>query len=147
MTTKISPPDLTKSRNYESYKNELLAWKEITSLDTEKQGIFIALSLPEDHETGIRSKVFDELAISTLKAANGLDKLIEFLDGVLGKDDLTDNFQKYEDFEDCVKQPGQSMNDFILEFDRHHNKLVKLKMNLEPSLVAFKLITAAKLTK
>ena len=46
MATKIKPPIYTKEKGYERYKQELLAWKEITDAKPEKQGIFVALSLP-----------------------------------------------------------------------------------------------------
>ena len=39
-----------KEKSYERFRQELLAWKEITDLDKTKQGIAIALSLPEDHD-------------------------------------------------------------------------------------------------
>lgn len=36
---KISPPNYSKDKSYERYKQELLAWKEITDLVKSKQGI------------------------------------------------------------------------------------------------------------
>lgn len=48
MTTRINPPTFNKEKNYERFKQELLAWKEITDLRQDKQGIAIALSLPEE---------------------------------------------------------------------------------------------------
>ena len=59
MAAKINPPTFSKSNSYELYKQELLAWKEITDLDKRKQGVAIALTLPEDDEMQIREKVFE----------------------------------------------------------------------------------------
>ena len=53
---------LNKAKNYERFRQELLAWKEITNLSKDKQGIVIALSLPEEDESQIRGKVFDQIA-------------------------------------------------------------------------------------
>ena len=47
-------------KSYERYKQELLALKLVYDVTKSKQGIIVALSLPEDHETQIREKVFDE---------------------------------------------------------------------------------------
>ena len=47
MTTRINPPTFNKEKNYERFKQELLAWKERTDLRQDKQGIAIALSLPK----------------------------------------------------------------------------------------------------
>ena len=51
----INPPCFT-SKSYEPYKLELLAWCEVTDMSRFKQGIVIALSLPEDDENQIREK-------------------------------------------------------------------------------------------
>jgi hypothetical protein len=91
MATRINPPVLTKGKKYERFKQELLAWREITELRKEKQGIAIALSLPEDDESQIREKVFDQIQIEDLKSDDGLTILIGFLDQHLAKDDLTDS--------------------------------------------------------
>ena len=47
---------------------ELLAWKEITDLRPDKQGIAIALSLPEDDESKIRENVFNQIPLEDLKS-------------------------------------------------------------------------------
>ena len=52
----------------------------ITDIEKKKQGIVVALSLPEDHEKGIRDKVFEELSLNELKADDGLGKLIVLLE-------------------------------------------------------------------
>ena len=68
MATRINPPSLEKSKNYERFKQEVLAWKEITDLAKNKQGIAVALSLPEDDEHQIKDKVFDQISIDYLKS-------------------------------------------------------------------------------
>ena len=50
-------------KNYERFRQELLTGKEITDLSKDKQCIVIALSLPEEDESQIREKVFDQIAI------------------------------------------------------------------------------------
>ena len=41
-----------------------MAWWEVTDIPKEKQGIEIALSLPEEIECSIHEKIFDELSIA-----------------------------------------------------------------------------------
>ena len=71
-----------------------------------KQGVVIALSLPEDDESKIREKVFYQIR---LKKDDGLDILLTFLDEHLAKDYLTDSLKKFEDFEDLQRKEGQSV--------------------------------------
>ena len=80
MTTRINPPSLEKAKNYELFKQEVMTWKEITDLAKNKQGIAVALSLPEDDEHQIKDKVFDQIPLDDLKSDFGLSLLIEFLD-------------------------------------------------------------------
>ena len=91
MTTRIDPPSLDSSP-YELYRQELLAWREVTDLRKEKQGIVIALSLPKGHKNQVREKVFEQISLDDLKSDDGLDKLL-FLDERLKKDDLADSFE------------------------------------------------------
>ena len=74
MAMKIKTPEF-KNGCYERYRIELEAWREINDLEKEKQGIAIALTLPEDDESGIREKV-DELSLNDLKTENALDRLL-----------------------------------------------------------------------
>ena len=78
MTTRINPPTFNKEKNYERFKQELLAWKEITDLRQDKQGIAIALSLPEEDESKIREKVFDQIPLDDLKSEDGFTVLLNF---------------------------------------------------------------------
>ena len=73
MTMKINPP-LFKSeiKSYDRYKQELLAWKEVTEVPATKQAVAVALSLPENDATRIREKVFDEIPLVDLKAEGAL---------------------------------------------------------------------------
>ena len=55
-------------------------WHEINDLPYTKQGTAIALSLPPESSSNIRDKVFEQLTITDLKAENGFETLLAFLD-------------------------------------------------------------------
>lgn len=78
MTTKINPPSFNSAKSYERFKQEILAWREITELSKKKQGIAVALSLPEDDENQIKDKIFDQISLDELKSENGLNILLTF---------------------------------------------------------------------
>ena len=66
MATRIDPPSLRTKAN-EFYRQELLAWREVTDLRKDKQGVAFALSLPEDDKTQIREKVFEQIRLDDLR--------------------------------------------------------------------------------
>ncbi|VDI76728.1 Hypothetical predicted protein [Mytilus galloprovincialis] len=96
MATRINLPSFSKSKSYELYKQELVAWSEITDLDKKKRGIAVALTLPEDDESKIREKVFDQIDLEDLKKDTGFTTLVEILDKHLAKDDLADSLEKFK---------------------------------------------------
>jgi hypothetical protein len=148
MAMKINPPVYSKEgKPYERYKIELLAWREITSLPVEKQGVAIALSLPDDDPSKIREKVFDELTLDELKGEHGLEHLIEFLDKNLQEDDLLDSCEKYEHFEDYKRAANHNINEYINEFDLRYHKILKKNMVLPQEILAFRLLKCANITK
>ena len=147
MALKMNPPQYKKEKGYERYKTELLAWREITDIKDEKQGIVVALSLPENDDSGIRERVFDELTIEDLKKTEGLNTLTTFMDKHLGKDDLSDSFEKYEEFEECKREAGQSIIEFISKFDQRYNRILKLDMKIPSAVLAFMLLKKCNITK
>lgn len=71
-----------------------MAWRKITDLIKDKQGIAaVALSLPEEDETQVREKMFDQIPIDDLNCDDGLSVLLNFLDHHLTKDNLTDSLK------------------------------------------------------
>ena len=116
MSSRLQTPVFKKDKNYEVYRSQLQLWRECTDLAKEKQGIFINLSLPDDDETKIKERALDELSASELKKENGLDRLIEFFDKHLKKDDLEEEWAKY-DFDDFSREDGMNIEDFVSKFD------------------------------
>ena len=133
-----------KGKTYEQYRIELTAWREVTDLDKSKQGIAIALSFPEQDEHKLHEQVFSELSINYLKTEDGFDILLAFLDRKLQKDDISDSWEKFNDFDEYCKEPSQSISDFISTFDQKYNKILRKKLPSE--ILAFKLLKQAKLT-
>ena len=142
----FNPPGLA-SKSYELYKQELLAWREVTEVCRSKQGIVIALTLPNEEPFKVRENVLNNLSLDELKGENGLDTLIQYLDVYLGKDDLSDRFEKYEDFENFQRTNGQNIREFIADFDSKYRKLLKMSINLPPEILAFKLLKTVNITK
>ena len=145
MTIIINPPAFNKTKSYERYKQELLAWKEVTDLSSRKQAIAVALSLPEDDETQIRDKVFDQFPLEELKKENGLSLLVTFFDKHLAKDDLSDSLEKFTDFENYERTEGQTICDFIANFDTKYRRIEKKSMKLPTEILAFKLLQKARI--
>ena len=148
MSMKINPPSFkSEVKSYERYKQELLAWQVVTDIPKEKQGIAVALTLPEGDPSRIREKVFDECSLTTLKTETGLDTLIAYLDKKLGKDDLEDSWEKFERFEDYKRLDAESITEYISNFDQRYQRVEKMDMKLPSAILAFKLLRRANISR
>ena len=146
-TSRYVPPPSLSGKSYEQYSIELDLWESITEVAKEKQAGTVAFSLPEEHESRIREKVFNELKLEDLNKAEGLKTLKDFLDKHLKKDDLTDRWLKYDDFDECKRSDGQSVDDFIVTFDEKYNKIKKGGSQIQEDILAFMMLKRARLSK
>ena len=146
-TSKIPLPQFKREKSYSLYKKEVSAWQEVTDVKLEKQGIVLALSLPETEDLNLREKVFENLSLDKLRGDNGVQDLIGFLDEQFGKDELEDSLQKFEDFEDYCRGSGEDIAQFITNFDLKYNRIKTDTLKLPSEILAFKLLRRARLTK
>ena len=129
-----------EDKPYERYIEELKALTFATDLAKEKQGLAVALSFPESDESQIRDKVFSEVKMDDLKKADGIDILINFMDNLFKTDELTEVYEAYVNFDQYRRIPSESMEKYVIEFEKLYLKTKKHGMELPQSVLAFKLL-------
>ena len=61
-SVKLEPPTFVSvKKSYESYRRQLKTWMLASCVETKRQALVVALSLPEEDESNIKEKVFSEL--------------------------------------------------------------------------------------
>ena len=120
-------------------------WQALTELEKKKQGLAIASSLPEEGQNSVRDKVFSEISADVLNADDGVTKLIEFLDKIFKKDELSEAYETYVEFDRFRRSKLSSMEDYVIEFEKLYNKTKKFKMELPQPVLAFKLLECSDL--
>ena len=102
---KLNPPAFnSREKTFERWKVEIEMWSEVTDLAKNKMGIAVALSLPENDSTVIREQVMEEVKPDDLKKDDGLKTLLACMEKKLGKDDMEDSLEKYEEFKNCRRE-------------------------------------------
>ena len=133
------------TKPYERYIEELKAWCMVTDLEKKKQGIAIALSLPENDPSGVRDKVFSEVTLDKLHKTDGVETLMTYLDSLFKKDELSEVYERYINFDRYQRDPEQEREEFVLEFEKLDNRVKQRDMGLPQAVLAFKLLDASKL--
>ena len=66
---------------------------------------------------------------------------------MLGKDDIVDSLEKYDDFEQFKRKDGQSIKDYISMFDYKYKKIEKKNMKFTSEVLAFQLLGKANISR
>ena len=113
-----TPPKFNLERPFARFKEEVLAWAEITSIDKKNQGTLVTLSLPDQGRYGdLRGKVIDsvvhggEVDDTGQPKNNGLALVLQFLEDHLGGDEITNICDKIKTFMDMKRKAGQTVRE------------------------------------
>lgn len=133
------PPKFDESKtSYETWKNEVEIWRQMTELDKKKQALALALSLTDKaRETAL------EVNVDQLEKDDGVKTLLKALDGVFLKEDKDLTYEAYTKFDGYRKPEGLKIADYIYEFELRYSKCKKHKLELPDAILAFKLLDSA----
>ena len=112
-----NPPKLDDSVDYEQWKKEIKMWQICCKYEKKQQASAIALSL-----TGKARNTASELSLEDLQKEEGVDLLLKELDGLLLKDENQRMYVSMKTLEQYTRTKGQSLDDFINEFEKNLNK-------------------------
>ena len=113
MSKDKNPPLLSASKSYDDWIKLINIWKDFTSLEKPKQALAIALSLEDKAQDVALQIPRDQLA-----QENGVELIIQRLDKIFKKDELSQKFNSLEAFESYRRPENTSIGDFITGFEK-----------------------------
>ena len=111
-----NPPALTVDKAYESWRNEVLMWQELTDLPKPKRALAIALSLTDK----AAREYAMEINVDVLKADDGVDKLPEELDKLFQKDKVHLAYSAYKRFDSFARTSDMAIFARTVQVDPIH---------------------------
>ena len=132
------PPLLSKSPVYTDWKKKIDIWSLFTSLEKEKQGAAILLTLE-----GAAEEAALELDVSVINSNDGLKSIIQQLDKLYLKDKTLEKFQAFDSYQ---RKPETSIHEHIHNFDKLYFKLKSHGTTISEDLLAYKLLKSANLS-
>ena len=147
-SVKVKVPQFDSvNKPYARYVQEIEFWQVVSKIEKKEQGVIIAYELPENDPSGIRDKLFNEVPLSDLNCDNGVANFIKYMDQIFKKDDQTQAYEDYVKFDSFRRGKGVKVQEFLMEFDKLYNMAAKRDMKLPATVLAFKLLDAAQLSK
>ena len=142
MSDKVPIPIYTVGKSIETYEREVEAWRQVTSYtDKKKQAIVLTLALSDE----LKEHVWDNISEDDLKKDEGVTTYLAFLKASYGGDELLDSLENYRNFQSFRRREGQSINDYITEFNAKINKVQKKGTKIPTEILAFELMTKARI--
>ena len=136
-----SPPLLLKSKTYDDWINLLSIWLKFTSLESQKQGPVIVLTLKGEAQDAVL-----ELHTDVISGKDRVSKIIERLNKIYKKDELSQKYNALEAFETYKRKGNTSIRDLLTEFEKHLHKTRTYGTTMSDDLLAYCLLKAANLT-
>ena len=106
-----------------------------------KYGPAIFLSL-----SGQAREAVLELELDKLNDDNGVKNVLETLDKLYVKDDTHSAYEAYKRLETFSRAPSMTVSDYIIEFERLHNKAKQHKMELPDGVLAYRFLNSVNIS-
>ena len=135
------PPLLSKSPVYTDWKKKIDIWSSFTSLEKEKQGAAVLLTLE-----GAAEEAALELDVSVINSNDGLKSIVQQLGKLYLKDKTLEKLQALEAFDSYQCKPETSIHEHIHNFDKLYFKLKSHGTTISEDLLAYKLLKSANLS-
>ena len=137
-----APPSLNKDITYSNWKKELRIWVAFTNLKAKKKSPAIFLTLNRQaREEALK------IPVEELTAETGVNKLLEVLDEIYLKYEVSLAYEAYEAFEKFIRPASMTINDYIIHFERLHNKAKGYKMEIHDGVLAYRLLNNATISE
>ena len=108
------PPLMRNDLPYKDWKFNTLVWWDSTTMAVERQGPKVFLALTAKAQQTVRAILSRE----EMKTAGGLKLILDALDTLYLKDDLSTSFAAYEDFTSYRRAADTSIQDFLYDHGR-----------------------------
>ena len=135
------PPSLNSFDSYEDFKNNVVLWSGFTDYKKDRQGAMLAYALPNKSLTFgdlIQKDLFNVIPVTELlNDPKGVDRVIEFLDGHIGKAPREDELEAFEKIFNYRRPQEQSILDYLKEHERVYNKCRQLGITFTDTCSAF----------
>ena len=126
---------------YMDWKADMEVWRLFTKEEKKKQGLAVYLGLQGNAREAVR--IIDQKDLAT---DNGYEEVIDALDGVFLKDEMTSAFCAIKNFVEFRCESGTGFAKFLVEFNNKVREVKKYNLVLDDGLMAYFLLTAANLS-
>ena len=129
----IPLPYIEDFQDFECWLDAVRAWSDITDIPKSKQGYVLACDIPVSSKrfgATLREDLYKEVKLSTLTNNEaGVEEVLKFLKGRIFIDTDEQLYQTYSDIKTIRRKPGQTVHEYVIEYDKMLQKAKQLGIN------------------
>ena len=144
----VEPPKWDpEKKDFSVWLREATAWKIVT-MDLkgmkDNHAIILTLKFPEGSE--IREHLFESFSVDEMKGEDGWTAVIGLVEEHFKKEGSINRFMVWRDFINMKRKESQSVDEYILCYEKNRKRLQSNKMALDDELQAYILLDGARLS-
>ena len=137
------PPDPSSSNSYVLWRKDALIWQKLTGVAKAKQGLALQYACRGNARIHEAVTNIDDARV---ECDDGFKNVLAVLDALFKLDEKDEEMKAYQEFETARREDGQTIADFINQFDELYKKTKDHGNVMTENLLALKLMRAANLT-
>ena len=135
-----TPPLLDNEEHYEQWRKNVEVWVELTDLDKKKHALAIHMQL-----RGRAQLASSDFSIEEMKKDGAVKNLLDKLDKLFLHEKGRRQFLSFRDLYRVKRQSGESVDEFISNFEHINFKLKSQDVSLPDTVLSFMLLEACNL--
>ena len=144
-------PMLDDCPSFEQYQRLVTMWAKTTDIPKHKLGSVLSMTIPVNstkYGDDLREDLFDNVDTEQLtNNNNGVQMILDYLKIRIGRNEREAQIETFVSFLKYQRRTGQSIQEYILEFERHYKKCKVLNILFNDNVSAFLLLYNANLNE
>ncbi len=129
----IPLPYIEDFQDFECWIDAVRAWSDISDIPKAKQGYVLASDIPVSSSrfgASLREDLYKEVKLSKLtNNEEGVELVLSFLKERIYIDTDEELYQTYSDIKTIRRKPGQTVQEYVIEYDKMLKKAKQLGIN------------------
>ena len=146
----IDTPLIDQCPNFDQYEKLVHMWAATTNIETTRLGSILALTIPINSTKygDLRDDLFSNVdPMSLINNPHGIKLVLDYLRIRVGKNEREAQIETFVTFLKYQRRGGQSIEDYVLEFERHYKRCKSLDIFFNDNVSAFLLLYNANLNE
>ena len=142
-----NPVPTFDAEQFELYLTNLEMWSFTSLTSRTMKGAMLFQSLPNNHPSGIKQRVADQISVDDLKKETAFNQIIAILKEAFAKEKEAENYAVFKEFLHIKRKDDEGMLDFIIRFSGSKVKASKHNIKLGDTTKAYHLLEASRISE